>query len=180
MGIGFAADSAANAVPSARRTGKVASAAAALWGMIGTSAFSSLGIGPLGAINGAARPSAALGRRGATGAGTGSGLKTMAALSSFGMSFGGSSQTRSIVNDLYKEQSSVFFTTAKVTTAKLSLYEPRTNLSSEFREVIELMPCCNESSEIQKKYVFDYIINYFGTTFLTNILLGLFMYDIEH
>ena len=160
-------------MPGGQPTGRVGPAAAALWGMVGTAGMAGLGKGPLGAIMGLARPSAALGRRtGPGGSGLGSGLKTIAALSSFGMSFGESSQTRSIVNDLYKENSSVFFTTAKVTTAKLSLYEPRTNLSSEFREVIESMPCCNYFSDIQRKYVYDYVLNYFGTTFLTSILLG--------
>lgn len=45
------------------------------------------------------------------------------------------------------------------------------NLSDDFRYVIDNMPCCNSSIELDE-YIREFIVEYFGTSFVKEILLG--------
>ncbi|CAF1284546.1 unnamed protein product [Adineta ricciae] len=82
-----------------------------------------------------------------------------------------SKETRFIVDQIYQENSEVLYTTLKISHAKLSMFEPRMNLSDDFRYVIENLPCC-DYNEIVEKYIYDYIFGYFGYSYVTTLVLG--------
>jgi hypothetical protein len=77
-----------------------------------------------------------------------------------------------MVESIVKQSMSMFFTTALVTYAKLSLFQPMAQLSDEFIYVITNMPCCNVSDPNVRDYVFKYIFDYFGYTYVTELVLG--------
>ncbi|CAF0764212.1 unnamed protein product [Adineta ricciae] len=86
-------------------------------------------------------------------------------------SYAHSEQTRSMIDTIVKEKSTVLFTTLKTSWVRLSLFEPKMNLSDDFHFVIEHVPCCelNKSSE---EYIRRYIIDYFGYAYVHDMLLG--------
>ena len=86
-------------------------------------------------------------------------------------SYAHSQQTRSMVDTLVKESSTVLFTTLKISWVRLSLFEPKLQLSEDFRFVIENMPCCLFDAPVEE-YVRMYIIGYFGYTYVNDLLLG--------
>jgi hypothetical protein len=105
---------------------------------------------------------------------TSNGIDINTGLSLFGASFSYdySEQTTRMVESIVKQSMTMFFTTATVTYAKLSLFEPTAQLSDEFIYVITNMPCCNVSDQNIKDYVFKYIFDYFGYTYVTELVLG--------
>ncbi|CAF1177634.1 unnamed protein product, partial [Rotaria sordida] len=50
--------------------------------------------------------------------------------------------------------------------------EPKLELSDNFRYVIQNLPATGTYTSAVKKYIQDYIINYFGFTYITELLLG--------
>lgn len=156
---------------SASRKKRAASiAAGTLLGVIGTMTSVLTNRGPLGSIVNAVKPNGGL-VKGVSTSGLAGRAAVMGVMSSFGLSFGGSSETRSAMTNIVNYESKIFFTTAKMTTVELSLYAPKAQLSAEFRHAIENLPCCNMTPE-REKYIYDHILTNFGSTFLTSIVLG--------
>ena len=83
-----------------------------------------------------------------------------------------STQTSYMIDHLVKSNTEVIYTSAKVSTFRLSMFEPWMNLTSQFRYVIDNIPCCNYTEEETQKYIFDFLFNYFGYTFVTDLMLG--------
>lgn len=98
------------------------------------------------------------------------GAGPMSEVASFGFNYKESKQTNFMIDNMFKKNSDIFRTYVKVTTVKLSLFEPILNLSTAFRHVIENMP--SEDSSITERYIKDYILNYFGIAYVSNIVLG--------
>lgn len=94
------------------------------------------------------------------------------ALSALSFSYGYSQQTTYMVDTILQKSHSIFFTTAKVTFAKLLLFEPTAKLSEEFQYMIENMPCCNENDSNVINYVYNSIFDYFGYTYVAELMLG--------
>lgn len=82
-----------------------------------------------------------------------------------------SSETRSMVDTIIQTNSTVYFTQATISLARLSAFAPMLDLSDQFRYVIDNMPCCNESDEIIE-YIQELVIDYFGLTYVKDLLLG--------
>jgi hypothetical protein len=61
---------------------------------------------------------------------------------------------------------------AQMSYAKLSMFEPKMELSDQFRYVIDNMFCCEEDDSDTEEYIKDFIFDYFGITYVTSILLG--------
>ncbi|CAF1148552.1 unnamed protein product [Didymodactylos carnosus] len=82
-----------------------------------------------------------------------------------------SEQTKYMVDNMVKKQYEILYTSAKISLVKLSMFEPSMALSTQFRMVMDNMPCCTYSKEAEK-YIFDYIFGYFGFAYVTEIMLG--------
>ena len=83
-----------------------------------------------------------------------------------------SSQTRYMIDNTIKTNTTVLYTSAKVSTIKLSMYEPFMILSDQFRHAILNIPCCNHPTAEVENYIYEYIFNYYGFTFVTQLMLG--------
>ncbi|CAF4126325.1 unnamed protein product [Rotaria magnacalcarata] len=83
-----------------------------------------------------------------------------------------STQTNYMIDQLVKSNTEVIYTTAKVSVIRLSMFEPMINLTSQFRYVIDNLPCCNYTEDETRKYIFDLVFNYFGYAFVTDLMLG--------
>ncbi|CAF1157231.1 unnamed protein product [Adineta ricciae] len=92
-------------------------------------------------------------------------------LEGFFASYGYSRQTTYLAETLIEKRQSIFHTTANITFAKLTMLEPMMQLSDSFRFVIEHMPCCSYDNDI-KDYIISYIFDYFGFSFVSEMLLG--------
>ncbi|CAF1396321.1 unnamed protein product [Adineta ricciae] len=86
-------------------------------------------------------------------------------------SYGYSRQTTYLAETLIEKGQSIFHTTADITFAKLTMFEPMMQLSDSFRFVIEHMPCCSYDNDT-KDYITSYIFDYFGFSFVSEMLLG--------
>jgi hypothetical protein len=82
-----------------------------------------------------------------------------------------SKQTRSMIDTMVRENSTILFTSTKVSCFKLSSFAPMMELSDSFRYVIKRLPCCSFSDRIQR-FIFEYVFNYFGYIYVKDILLG--------
>ena len=101
------------------------------------------------------------------------GLEVSASVGVFGnsLSYAYSSEIRSMVDTIVEKNSTVYFTRATITWARLSAFVPSLELSDAFVHVIENMPCCNDSIELEE-YIREFIIDYFGLTYVKDLLLG--------
>ena len=52
------------------------------------------------------------------------------------------------------------------------MFAPLMQLSDSFRHVIDNMPCCEANDPDIEEYIKDFILGYFGYTYVTSILLG--------
>lgn len=52
------------------------------------------------------------------------------------------------------------------------MFEPLMDLSDEFRYTINNLPCCNYSEAQVNKYIYDFVFNYYGFTFVNQLMLG--------
>lgn len=86
-------------------------------------------------------------------------------------SYSYSHETRSMIDTIVQMNSTVYFTRAGVTWVRLLAFEPLLELSDQFRYVIENMPCCNKSNELDQ-YIKEFVIDYFGLMYVKDILLG--------
>jgi hypothetical protein len=89
---------------------------------------------------------------------------------SFG--YGYSKETTRMLDTIIKDDMKTYFTSIKVNFAKLSLFEPTAELSDNFIYVIENMPCCNTSDPDVNDYISNFIIDYFGFAYITELILG--------
>ncbi|UJR17251.1 hypothetical protein I4U23_004146 [Adineta vaga] len=85
--------------------------------------------------------------------------------------YGQSEQTTKMMNHIYRDASIVYHTYARVSTVKLSLFAPKLDLSDNFRYVIHNLPTGSYTPAVAK-YIADYVFNYFGFTYTTEMLLG--------
>ncbi|CAF4729344.1 unnamed protein product, partial [Rotaria sp. Silwood2] len=86
-------------------------------------------------------------------------------------SYSHSTQTRSMIDTIVQMNSTVYFTRATISQTRLSAFEPLLELSDQFRYVIDNMPCCKESSELDQ-YIQEFIIDYFGLVYVKDLILG--------
>jgi hypothetical protein len=84
-----------------------------------------------------------------------------------------SKETRYMIDNLVQGHSEILHTTLKLTYLKLSMFEPFMNMSDAFRYVIDQLPCCQlDDAGIAEKYIQDYILEYFGYSYVTTLMLG--------
>ena len=83
-----------------------------------------------------------------------------------------SKETRSMIDTMTKQDSTAMYTRGDVTFGKLRMFEPFMELSDTFRYVIEQMPCCNEYSQEIDDYIKEFVIDYFGLTYVSELILG--------
>jgi hypothetical protein len=83
-----------------------------------------------------------------------------------------STQTSYMIDQLVKSNTEVIYTTAKVSVIRLSMFEPMMNLTSQFRYIMDNLPCCNYTEAETRKYIFDFLFNYYGYAFVTDLMLG--------
>lgn len=89
----------------------------------------------------------------------------------FSAGYSYSKETRFMIDQLIKQDTTSMHTTGKVTYGKLSMFEQFMELSDTFRYVIQEMPCCKDDDELQQ-YIQEFIISHFGFTFVTELTLG--------
>lgn len=101
------------------------------------------------------------------------GLEISASVEAYGnaLSYRYSNEIRSMIDTIVEKNSTVYFTRATVTWARLSAFVPALELSDAFKFAIENMPCCNDSIELEQ-YIREFIIGYFGLTYIKDLLLG--------
>ena len=87
------------------------------------------------------------------------------------LSYRFSHEIRSMIDTLVEHNSTIYFTRVTVTWARLFAFVPALQLSEAFHFVIENMPCCNESLELDH-YIREFVIDYFGLTYVKDMLLG--------
>lgn len=86
-------------------------------------------------------------------------------------SYSRSHETRSMIDTMVETNSTIYFTQATISWVRLSAFALFLELSDEFRYVIDNMPCCNQSDEIDE-YIKEFIIDYFGIMYVKDLLLG--------
>jgi hypothetical protein len=86
-------------------------------------------------------------------------------------SYSYSREIHSLIDMLIKDNSTILFTTVNITTMHLSIFESKSDLSDDFRFVIEHIPCC-DFNETVEKYIREFVIGYFGYTYIKNVHLG--------
>ena len=94
-------------------------------------------------------------------------------MASVAFSYGQSEQSTHMLNHIYQDKSVVYHTYARTSTVKLSLFPPKLNLSDNFLYVIDNLPVTGHYTTVVEKYIQDYVINYFGFTFTSELLLGM-------
>ncbi|CAF2982224.1 unnamed protein product [Rotaria sp. Silwood2] len=89
-------------------------------------------------------------------------------------SYTNSKETSYMVDNIVQNDMALLSTSAQVSVVKLSMCEPLMKLSDTFRFVIENLPCCDDTDDDweTEKYVRDYILDYYGYTFVSTLLLG--------
>ncbi|CAF2752456.1 unnamed protein product [Rotaria sp. Silwood2] len=97
-----------------------------------------------------------------------------ASYNAFSFSYTNSKETSYMVDNIVKNNLTIMYTSAQVSQVKLSMFEPLMELSDTFRFVIDNLPCCDDADDdwVTEKYVRDYVLNYYGYTFLSTLLLG--------
>ncbi|CAF1009936.1 unnamed protein product [Adineta steineri] len=90
----------------------------------------------------------------------------------FSAGYSQSRETRFMTDQMTKQDTTATFTRGQVTWGKLSMFEPMMELSDTFRYVIEEMPCCDNSNVETDEYIEEFLIDYFGLTFVTELILG--------
>ena len=66
----------------------------------------------------------------------------------------------------------MYYTYVRLSFVKLILFEPRLELTDDFRATIAAMPCCHVGCETTELYIRKNIFDRFGYTYLNEILLG--------
>jgi hypothetical protein len=90
----------------------------------------------------------------------------------FSAGYSYSKETRSMIDQIMKQDTTAMFTRGQVTYGKLSMFEPMMKLLNTFQYVVQEMPCCDDSSQEIDEYIHEYLIDYFGLTFITELVLG--------
>ncbi|CAF1415705.1 unnamed protein product [Adineta steineri] len=89
-----------------------------------------------------------------------------------GFSYQFSKETRYMLDNIVKNHQTSIFTKVQISSVRLSMFEPRMELSDNFKYVIENFPCCEEDDPDIEEYARDFIFDYFGFTYASSILLG--------
>lgn len=92
------------------------------------------------------------------------------------ISFGSSEETSWMLDNIYKYNYTMYYTSVRLSFVKLTLFAPRLNLTEAFRSVIAGMPCCHVGCETTESYIRKNIFHQFGYTYLNDILLGKFVF----
>jgi len=82
-----------------------------------------------------------------------------------------SSETHFMVDQLLKHNRTALHTKAVITYGKLSMFEPRVELSDNFRYIIDELDDVDLSEEDLDEFI-DIFTDYFGITFVSEVLLG--------
>jgi hypothetical protein len=90
----------------------------------------------------------------------------------FSAGYSQSRETRFMTDQIVKEDTTLIFTHAEATFGKLSMFEPLLKLADTFQYVIQEMPCCDDSSLETDEYIREFFIDYFGLTFVKELILG--------
>lgn len=90
----------------------------------------------------------------------------------FSAGYSHSRETRSMIDQLIKQDTTAMFTRSQVTFGKLSMFESLMQLSDTFNYVIQEMPCCDDDSLEIDEYIHEFLIDSFGLTFVTELILG--------
>jgi hypothetical protein len=92
----------------------------------------------------------------------------------FSFSYSHSTETTYMVDNIVQNALVLSYTSVEVSHVKLTMFEPLMKLSEPFRYVIENLPCCDNADEdwMTEKYIRDFILDYFGYTYVSTLLLG--------
>ncbi|UJR18134.1 hypothetical protein I4U23_005034 [Adineta vaga] len=96
---------------------------------------------------------------------------SLPSVASISANYGQSRQSTFVMNNIYSNESIIYHTYARMSTVKLSLFAPKLELSDNFRYVIENLSVTGTYTLVVEKYIQDYIFNYFGFTYITELLL---------
>ncbi|CAF2798165.1 unnamed protein product [Rotaria sp. Silwood2] len=86
-------------------------------------------------------------------------------------SYSYSKEIRSIIDMIMKDNTIILVTSFNKTSIRLSINESNFEISNESCFVIENMPCC-DFNETVEKYIHEFIIGYFGYTYIKEVQLG--------
>ncbi|CAF5068600.1 unnamed protein product, partial [Rotaria sp. Silwood1] len=89
----------------------------------------------------------------------------------FSAGYAYSSETHFMVDQLLRYNRTAIRTTGVVTYGKLSMFEPRMELSDNFRYIIDKLDNVNLNEEDLDEFI-SIFIDYFGITFVNEVLLG--------
>ncbi|CAF3044611.1 unnamed protein product [Rotaria sp. Silwood2] len=99
-------------------------------------------------------------------------ISTGAKFRGVGFSYTRSKETRHMLDNIINKHRTSILTAVEISYAKLSMFEPKMELSDNFRYVIDNIFCCEEDDPMTEEYVKDFIFDYFGVAYVTSILLG--------
>ena len=77
----------------------------------------------------------------------------------------------SAIDLIMKDNATILLTSVNISSTRLSIVESTFELADDFRLVIENMPCC-AFNETVEKYIREFIIGYFGYTYIRKLQLG--------
>jgi len=77
----------------------------------------------------------------------------------------------SAIDMIMKDNATLLYASVNISSTRLSIVESTFELADDFRFVIENMPCC-EFNETVEKYIHEFIIGYFGYTYIRQLQLG--------
>ncbi|CAF0792629.1 unnamed protein product [Adineta ricciae] len=86
-------------------------------------------------------------------------------------SYAHSREIHSLIDTLIKDNSIILYTSTNQSSVRLSMNESIFDLSDDFRFVIENMPCCEFNVTVEN-YIREFILGYFGYTYIRNVHLG--------
>ena len=75
------------------------------------------------------------------------------------------------IDRIIKDNATLLFTSVNLPSTHRSIAESTFELADDFRFVIEHMPCC-ELNQTVEKYIRQFIIDYFGYTYIRKVQLG--------
>ncbi len=77
----------------------------------------------------------------------------------------------SAIDMIMKDNATILFTSVNISSTHHSIVESTFELADDFRFLIENMPCC-EFNETVEKYIQEFIIGYFGYTYISKVQFG--------
>ena len=77
-----------------------------------------------------------------------------------------------MIDNMVKSNQEILYTTIRISTMKLTMFEPFMTLSNTFQYTIENLPCCDSNDRDTERYIFDSIFKYYGFTYISDLMLG--------